>query len=325
MYDVPIWGVDDVLGVLCLEYLKQKKSWSEREKQFVHSIGVITAMIFDKHSVLTQLKKIENFNDELKAVIEERTKKLENAQKKLIQQEKMVTLATLTAGIAHELRNPLNLVIGSGQVIQELLNEINIEDKELKDGLNEASQIVIDSGKRANDVIDNMLGHAKEDSGKKESAQVILNVSMDLAYHTMRAKNPIDVTIHKDISGAEDFYVSESLFQRVILGLLENSFYSLNKKLKKDMNFIPKLNVSSRQKGDQLVVQIYDNGIGMGQVELRKIFDPFFTTKGVGEGTGLGMYLASDTINSIGGTIHVDAEEGKWCEVTIELPKQEKT
>ena len=325
-----------------IDLLEREKLKKEKESLFQRwlIISVLIVLIFvvvfaiilyrnnkNKQKANAQLKK-------QKEKIELTLDQLKDTQSQLIQSEKMASLGELTAGIAHEIQNPLNFVNNFSEVSNELLDEISEEFE--KGNLDEVQKILIDirhnldkinhHGKRADGIVKGMLQHSRKDNSEKE--QTYLNVLCDeyirLAYHGLRAK---DKTFNAKIETDFDESVGKINIMaqemgRVILNLLSNAFYAVSQKKKEieDPGYEPKVTVSTRKKAKQVVIQVKDNGNGIPQKLLDKIFQPFFTTKPSGQGTGLGLYLSYDIVQVHGGELKVEAKEGVGTIFTIFLP-----
>jgi signal transduction histidine kinase len=304
-----------------------------------------------------QIEMVETFADQAVIAIENarlfeqvqaRTKELSQsladlraAQDRLIQSEKLASLGQLTAGIAHEIKNPLNFVNNfaalSGELIGELhdlLEKAKLDEKmseeidELTDMLKGNLEKVVQHGKRADSIVKNMLLHSRESAGEHRliDLNAVVEESVNLAYHGARAEKPgFNITLVKNLDpavGEVDLYPQE--FQRVLLNLISNGFYAASKrKAQSDgVAFEPTLTASTRNLGDKVEIKIKDNGTGIPDEVKAKMFNPFFTTKPAGEGTGLGLSLSHDiVVKQHGGTIDVDTKPGDFTEFTIILPR----
>jgi signal transduction histidine kinase len=267
---------------------------------------------------------------------EEALKELRATQTQLIQSEKMASLGELTAGIAHEIQNPLNFVNNFSEVNTELIDELNEELG--KGNFEEAGLIAKDikeneekikhHGKRAEGIVKGMLQHSRTSSGVKEP--VNLNALADeylrLAYHGLRAKDKTfnaKMETNFDESIGEINVVPQDI-GRVILNLITNAFYVVDEKKKQNSEvYEPTVSVSTKKIGDKVEVIVKDNGNGIPQKVLDKIFQPFFTTKPTGQGTGLGLSLSYDIVKAHGGDLKVRTKEGDGAEFIIELPMLE--
>ncbi|RXH19917.1 GAF domain-containing protein [Bradyrhizobium guangzhouense] len=279
--------------------------------------------------------------------VQERTRELSQslddlraAQGRLIQTEKLASLGQLTAGIAHEIKNPLNFVNNFSSVSTELIDELNeilqtasLDDKtkeeigELTSMLKGNLEKVVQHGKRADSIVRNMLLHSREGSGEHRPADInaIVEESLNLAYHGARAEKPnFNVTLKRDLdpaAGMVDVYPQE--ITRVFLNLVSNGFYAATKHKESAADgFEPTLSAATKNLGDRVEIRIRDNGTGIPQEVKEKMFNPFFTTKPAGEGTGLGLSMSHDiVVKQHGGTIDVNTTPGVFAEFIITLPR----
>jgi signal transduction histidine kinase len=270
-------------------------------------------------------------------VLQKTLANLKATQAQLIQSEKMASLGELTAGIGHEIKNPLNFVNNFSDLANELLAELKTgpldnlpsaqKEKalELVNGAIESLQKVILHGKRADGIVKAMLQHSRPSSGHKELTDInaLADEYLRLSYHGLQAKDgnfqaKISTEFDKNIGR---IYVIPEDIGRVFQNLYTNALYSvtLKKRQLKD-GFIPSIAVSTRKFDEKIEVHIRDNGIGIPQRIIDKIFKPFFTTKPTGEGTGLGLSLSYDVMKAHGGDIRVESTEGEGAEFTIEIP-----
>ncbi|MDP4115178.1 MAG: ATP-binding protein [Bacteroidota bacterium] len=276
-----------------------------------------------------------NNKQKLKAnkILEETLKNLKSTQSQLIQSEKMASLGELTAGIAHEIQNPLNFVNNFSEVSKELLDEMKTElDNGNADDAKEIANDVIQNlekinhhGKRADAIVKNMLQHSKQTKGAKEPTDInaLADEYLRLAYHGLRAKdkslNAITKTDFDETIGKINI-ISQDI-GRVLLNLYNNAFYAVNEKAKQQPNgYEPTISVTTKKEGDKVILAVKDNGNGIPQKIIDKIFQPFFTTKPTGEGTGLGLSLSYDIIKAHGGEIRVNTIEREGSEFIINLP-----
>ncbi|SIO66224.1 His Kinase A (phospho-acceptor) domain-containing protein [Bradyrhizobium erythrophlei] len=289
---------------------------------------------------------IENVRlfDEVQARTRELAASLDNlrtAQDRLVQTEKLASLGQLTAGIAHEIKNPLNFVNNFAALSAELTDELNdvlkpaaISDRirkevdELTGLLKDNLQKVVQHGKRADSIVKNMLLHSREGSGDHRPADInaLVDESLNLAYHGTRAERPnFNVTLQRNFdpaAGIVDVFPQE--ITRVFLNLVANGFYAVTKRKNEngDAAFDPILSAATRDLGDSVEIRIRDNGTGIPPEVKDKMFNPFFTTKPAGEGTGLGLSMSHDIIvKQHGGTIDVETAPGQFTEFRIVLPR----
>ncbi|MBD0278152.1 MAG: two-component sensor histidine kinase [Flavisolibacter sp.] len=298
---------------------------------------------------LTEVERLSKEKQELLAMqkealeiqVQERTaqlhqslQELKTTQAQLVQREKMASLGELTAGIAHEIQNPLNFVNNFAEINTELLNELKQEvqsnNKEevlqITDTLKDNEQKIVHHGKRADAIVKGMLQHSRVSTGEKQSTDLnaLVDEYLRLSYHGMRAKEKgFTATIQTDFDIAlSKLSLVPQDIGRVLLNLFNNAFYSMNEK-KKQLNgtYEPVIQVTTRRLDNKVEVSIKDNGTGIPQKALEKIFQPFFTTKPTGEGTGLGLSLTYDIITKgHGGDIKVNTKEGEGTEFIIQLP-----
>jgi signal transduction histidine kinase len=271
---------------------------------------------------LAQAKEIEKAYTELK-----------NTQSQLIQSEKMASLGELTAGIAHEIQNPLNFVNNFSEVNSELIEELEqeiekgnmLEVKALAKDIKDNEQKINHHGKRADAIVKGMLQHSRSSNGVKESTDInaLADEYLRLAYHGLRAKDKsFNATLKTDFDESiGNINIIPQDIGRVILNLITNAFYAVTeKKTQLDSGFEPTISVSTIKSNGNVEIKVADNGNGIPQKVLDKIFQPFFTTKPTGQGTGLGLSLAYDILKSHGGDIKVKTTEGEGSEFTINFP-----
>ena len=266
---------------------------------------------------------------------------LRRAQDRLIQSEKLASLGQLTAGIAHEIKNPLNFINNysalSRELIDELAEAIKVgavnepaqgEAVELIGAISGNLDKIVQHGKRANSIVKNMLLHSREGSGERSTANVnaMVEEALNLAYHGARAEKPgFNVTIVKSLdpnAGAAEVYAQE--MTRVLLNLISNGFYATSKRKQSaaDGAYEPTISASTRDLGPKVEIAIRDNGTGISDEVKAKMFNPFFTTKPAGEGTGLGLSLSHDiVVKQHGGAIEVLTEQDAFTEFSIVLPR----
>jgi two-component system NtrC family sensor kinase len=268
-------------------------------------------------------------------------KDLRTAQDRLVQTEKLASLGQLTAGIAHEIKNPLNFVNNFSGVSAELIDELQdvlrgisinhkarTEINELTDTLRGNLDKVVQHGKRADAIVKNMLLHSRQGSGEHRPVDInaIVEESLNLAYHGARAeKQGFNITLESSFdptAGEADVFPQE--ITRVLLNLISNGFYAATKRKAEANggNYEPTLAAATKNLGDSVEIRIRDNGTGIPPEVKEKMFNPFFTTKPVGEGTGLGLSISHDIIvKQHGGSIEVDTQPGEFTEFRIVLPR----
>ncbi|MEO6732274.1 MAG: ATP-binding protein [Ferruginibacter sp.] len=268
-----------------------------------------------------------------KEKVESTLQELKSTQSQLIQSEKMASLGELTAGIAHEIQNPLNFVNNFSDVSTELIDEMNTEidngnlnnAKLLAQDLKQNLEKINHHGKRAGDIVKGMLQHSRSSSGQKEPTDInaLADEYLRLAYHGLRAKdksfNAAMKTDFDDSLGKINLIPQD--IGRVILNLITNAFYVVDEKKKSGIeNYEPTVSVSTKKIKGNAEIRVSDNGNGVPQKVLDKIFQPFFTTKPTGQGTGLGLSLSYDIVKAHGGELTVETKEGVGSVFIISLP-----
>jgi signal transduction histidine kinase len=269
-----------------------------------------------------------------KAKVESTLAALQSTQAQLIHSEKMASLGELTAGIAHEIQNPLNFVNNFSEVNAELANELQeaLQAGKIKDAISISNDIkdneekINHHGKRADAIVKGMLLHSRSSSGVKEPTDInaLCDEYLRLSYHGLRAKDKdFNATLNTDFdAGIGKINIIPQDIGRVLLNLYNNALYAVNEKKKQIGNgYTPTVTVSTKKAGNKIEVRIADNGNGVPQKALDKIFQPFFTTKPTGQGTGLGLSLSYDTIKAHGGVLEVETKEGQFAEFMIRLPQ----
>jgi GAF domain-containing protein len=270
---------------------------------------------------------------------------LRTAQDRLVQTEKLASLGQLTAGIAHEIKNPLNFVNNFSSVsaeligeLQESLQRVHFDEKtggevnEIIDMLQGNLEKVVQHGKRADSIVKNMLLHSRQGSGEHRLIDInsVVEESLNLAYHGARAeKRGFNITLQRSFdpaAGEVDLFPQE--ITRVLLNVISNGFYAAAKRkaAKNGSDYEPMLAASTRNLGDSVEITIRDNGVGILPEVKEKMFNPFFTTKPAGEGTGLGLSISHDIIvKQHCGSIEVDTAPGEYTEFRIVLPRKAAT
>jgi signal transduction histidine kinase len=328
-----VWE-DQGIGVVGVA--RSRGAFSDRELAILQSFA---------HQAVIAIQNARMFQESRDARLAAETAlaDLRRTQDRLVQTEKMASLGQLTAGIAHEIKNPLNFVNNFSDLSVDLLNELNdavapgkldiavglrAEIDELTTTLKSNLKKIAEHGRRADSIVKNMLLHSR--SGTSERRAVDLNATaeeaLNLAYHGARAETPgFNITMEKNLDpavGTVELYPQE--FTRVLLNLINNGFYAAHKRAEqaKDPGFEPTLRLATRNLGDQVEIRVRDNGTGISEAVREKIFDPFFTTKPAGEGTGLGLSLSYDiVVKQHGGQLSVDSDPGNFTEFTITLPR----
>ena len=265
---------------------------------------------------------------------------LRTTQDRLVQTQKLASLGQLTAGIAHEIKNPLNFVNNFSGISAELIDELQdtlkgplddkarAEIKELTDTLRSNLNKVVQHGRRADAIVKNMLQHSREGSGEHRAVNInaLVEESLNLAWHGARAETQgFEVTLERSFdpsAGEADVFPQD--VTRALLNLIINGFYAATER-KADANggdYAPTLAASTKNLGDHVEIRIRDNGTGIPPEVKEKMFNPFFTTKPTGEGTGLGLSISHDIIvKQHGGSIEVDTQPGEFTEIRVILPR----
>jgi PAS domain S-box-containing protein len=286
---------------------------------------------------ITEQKQRQAEIAKARAEAEAALERLKAAQQQLIVQGKLASLGQLTAGIAHEIKNPLNFVNNFAALSGELLEELveMLQSKQPLDGKSGVRALaetlkgnlekIVQHGKRADSIVRNMLLFSREGSGEHGFTDIntVVEESLNLAYHGARAENPdFDVALRRDFdasAGVVDLYPQE--MTRALLNLISNGVYAATRRTMQAGD-LPEVRATTKNLGDRVEVRIRDNGTGIPENLTEKIFNPFFTTKPAGEGTGLGLSISHDIIvKQHGGMIDVATQEGEFTEFTIVLPR----
>jgi two-component system NtrC family sensor kinase len=278
---------------------------------------------------------------EQKEQLEQTLADLTAAQSQLIYSEKMASLGELTAGVAHEMQNPLNFVNNFSEVSIELLDEMKneLDNGNMENALATADEIkqnlekIMHHGKSADAVVKGMLLHSRKGLGSKEPTDInaLADEYLRLSYFSLRAKDKLfqatlktdfDQTLSADGSGKGKIIVFPQEIGRVILNLINNAFYAVREKKKQNIpEYIPTVSVTTKRIDNEVEIIVRDNGTGIPSNALTKIFQPFFTTKPTGEGTGLGLSLSYDIVTKVhGGELTVETEEGEFTAFTVRIP-----
>jgi signal transduction histidine kinase len=322
---------------------------SEFKLERTEKVKRTTAILLEE--TIEELEQKRKSIEETNAALSKSLKELKATQAQLIQSEKMASLGELTAGIAHEIQNPLNFVNNFSEVSKELLEEMqeeldngNLEDaKEIAKDVIQNLEKINHHGKRADGIVKGMLQHSRSNSGTKEPTDinVLVDEYLRLAYHGLRAKDKsFNATLETDYD--ETIGKIEIVPQdigRVVLNLITNAFYAVTERklvVAKDLSgfqnltgldcYEPTVSITTNRnslsggRGDCVIISVKDNGNGIPKKVLEKIFQPFFTTKPTGQGTGLGLSLSYDIVKAHHGTLAVDTQEGKGTTFTITLP-----
>ena len=317
---------------LSITKLKSENKIAALTKYF--SVGIAALVLLLAGVLYYRFKAKQKANK----VLETTLSNLKSTQSQLIQSEKMASLGELTAGIAHEIQNPLNFVNNFSEVNKELVDELQQELKagKIDDAIEISNDIKVNEekinhhGKRADAIVKGMLQHSSSGSGKKEPTDInaLADEYLRLAYHGLRAKDKsFNATMKTDYDATiGNINIIPQDIGRVILNLISNAFYVVNEKSKQNIaGYEPTVTITTASGqpptgGRSIVIKVSDNGGGIPQKVLDKIFQPFFTTKPTGQGTGLGLSLSYDIVKAHGGELQVKTMEGEGSEFIISLP-----
>jgi len=318
------------------------KQMTSEEEDIMLRMANVFGLMYTRFLDLKKTEEQAQLIKEEKTMLEQTLENLKATQSQLIQSEKMASLGELTAGIAHEIENPLNFVNNFSEVNRELL--VELKEELVRRNFNEASSIADDvinneekishHGKRADTIVRNMLQHSRSSSGQKEPTDInsLAAEYLNLAYHGMRAKDKsFYAKIEKQFDDRiEKISVVPQEIGRVLLNLINNAFYACTERRilseaegsrsAVNENYEPTVTVSTQKKENKIEIKVKDNGNGIPDSIKEKIFQPFFTTKPTGQGTGLGLSLSYDIVKAHGGEIKLDSTEGVGSVFTITLP-----
>ena len=330
---VPLVGAERTVGALVVRR-KQPGEFSRSAIELLQTFAAQSVLAIQNARLF---ESVEARTRELASSLDE----LRTAQDRLVQTEKLASLGQLTAGIAHEIKNPLNFVNNFSAVSIELIDELRqalgaaklndslrAEIGEIADMLQGNLDKVVQHGKRADSIVKNMLLHSRQGSGEHRPVEInsIVEESLNLAYHGARAeKQGFNITLQRAFdpkAGEVDLFPQE--ITRVLLNLISNGFYAATKR-KADANggnYEPTLAATTRDLGDRVEIRIRDNGTGIPPEVKERMFNPFFTTKPAGEGTGLGLSISHDIIvKQHGGSIEVETQPADFTEIRVVLPR----
>jgi two-component system, NtrC family, sensor kinase len=330
----PLIRGDDIVGMLVVRR-RAPGSFPQNTVDLIKTFAAQSAVAIQNARLYAH---VETRTRELAASLAD----LRTAQDRLIQTEKLASLGQLTAGIAHEIKNPLNFVNNFSALSGELIDELQqiIEDIEIGDARrNEVAELtgmlrgnldkVVQHGKRADSIVKNMLLHSRQGSGEHQLADInaIVEESLNLAYHGARAeKQGFNITLERSFDPtAGKVVVFPQEITRVLLNLISNGFYAATKRRAEGNggDYEPTLSAATKNLGDRVEIRIRDNGTGIPPEVRERMFNPFFTTKPAGEGTGLGLSLSYDIIvKQHSGSIEVDTQPGEFTEFRIVLPRR---
>ena len=329
----PLLRGEDVVGMLVVRR-RAPGAFPQNTVDLIKTFAAQSVLAIENARLF---ENVETRTGELARSLED----LRTAQDRLIQTEKLASLGQLTAGIAHEIKNPLNFVNNFSAVSVELIDELRealggvrldsklgAEISEIADTLQGNLDKVVQHGKRADAIVKNMLLHSRQGSGEHRPVDInaLVDESINLAYHGARAeKQGFTITLEKSFdpaAGEVDLFPQE--ITRALLNLISNGFYAATKR-KAEANggdYEPTLAAATKNLGDRVEIRIRDNGTGIPPEVREKLFSPFFTTKPAGEGTGLGLSISHDIIvKQHGGSIEVDTQPGEFTEFKIVLPR----
>jgi GAF domain-containing protein len=330
---VPMLREGTPIGVVTL-VRKEVRPFTDRQIELASTFADQAAIAIEN---VRLFESVEARTRELAASLED----LRNTQDRLVQTQKLASLGQLTAGIAHEIKNPLNFVNNFSTVSSELIDELQdtlkgltVDEKRRKE-INELTAMlrgnldkVVEHGKRADSIVKNMLLHSREGSGEHRIVDVnaLVEESLNLAYHGKRAETQgFNVTLERSLdpaAGEADVFPQD--ITRVLLNLISNGFYATSRRrAQAGDGFEPVLAAATKSLGDRVEIRIRDNGTGVPPEVREKMFNPFFTTKPAGEGTGLGLSISHDiVVKQHAGSIEVDTQPGEFTEIRIILPRK---
>jgi len=339
LYKIRIRNLADFQNLSLEESLRLENLENERirTQSKIRTYGMLAGL-----AVLTIIGFILYRNNRQKQktnkVLEKTLFNLQSTQSQLIQSEKMASLGELTAGIAHEIQNPLNFVNNFSEVSNELIDEMKTEFKKgdtdegfaIADDIKQNLEKILHHGKRADAIVKGMLQHSSSGTGRKEPTDInkLADEYLRLAYHGLRAKDKsFNATMKTDFDETiGNINIIPQDIGRVILNLINNAFYVVDEKKKHasassaGQPYEPTVSVSTKKINGKVEIKVNDNGNGIPQKVLDKIFQPFFTTKPTGQGTGLGLSLSYDIVKAHGGEIKVNTKESEGTEFSIILP-----
>jgi signal transduction histidine kinase len=333
MLGVPLLREGVPIGVILLQR-KAIRPFTDKQVELVETFADQAVIAIEN---VRLFNSVEARTRELAASLEN----LRTAQDRLVQTEKLASLGQLTAGIAHEIKNPLNFVNNFSGISAELIDELQetlsgvlIDEKtraeitELTDTLRGNLEKVVQHGRRADSIVKNMLLHSRSGSGDHRPVEInaVVEESLNLAYHGARAETQgFNITLQRSFDpGAGEVDVFPQEITRVLLNLISNGFYAATKRKSQPGadGHEPTLAAATRNLGDRVEIRIRDNGTGISPDVKDKMFNPFFTTKPAGEGTGLGLSISHDIIvKQHAGSIEVDTQPGEFTEFRIILPR----
>ncbi|MES2004726.1 MAG: GAF domain-containing protein [Bacteroidota bacterium] len=323
---VPLLIGNQLVGTLASVHLEEGRHFGDKDLTLLNMFAPLVATAIEN-------ARLFNKTNRLLEEAEHRATELKRTQDQLVRQEKLASLGELTAGIAHEIQNPLNFVNNFSDVNTELIDELGLEidkgnftdAKAIAKDIKENEQKINHHGKRADAIVKGMLQHSRSSTGIKESTDInaLADEYLRLAYHGLRAK---DKSFSAGMKTDFDNTISHVLIVpqdigMVIINLLTNAFYVVDEKKKNQAgDYEPMVSITTKKANDKVLVSVKDNGNGIPPKIVDKIFQPFFTTKPTGQGTGLGLSLSYDIVKAHGGELKVETKEGEGSEFIITLP-----
>jgi two-component system, NtrC family, sensor kinase len=310
-----------------LQYHKNLQAMHEEQQQALRQQNALL-----EQRVKERTAELSVQNDTLEKTLDE----LKSSQMQLVQKEKMASLGELTAGIAHEIQNPLNFILNFGEINAELIGEIKQqigsqklspefidEFTPLLTDFSENQHRILQYGRRADGIVKSMLQHSRRQSGTLAPTDLseLTDEFLRLTYTGFRSKHKnFSCNLQTSFDGhLTNINIIPQDIGHILANLFNNAFYSMNEKLKLDQAFEPVLSVRIEKKDNKAILTVRDNGMGIPEKNLQKIFQPFFTTKPTGEATGLGLSLSYDIIKAHQGELKAESAEGEYAIFTLEL------
>jgi signal transduction histidine kinase len=342
MLALPLRAFDRVLGALSFGTVRGNR-FGEDDIRIAQSFATHLALAIDRWHQTDELHRANEALVRENQRAEQALADLQAAQASLLQAQKMAALGQLTAGIAHEIKNPLNFVNNFSVLSVELLDELKaaiapalaLLDEDKRSEVDETVAMltgnldkIAEHGRRADGIVQSMLAHSRGSSGERQAVDLnrLVEEALNLAYHGARAQDPeFNITLERDFAvGMAPVELVPQDITRVVLNLVGNGFYAASERGRqaRDPKFRPTLKVTTRDFGETVEIRVRDNGIGIAPELRDRLFQPFFTTKPTGEGTGLGLSISWDIVTQQhGGTITLDSRVGDFTEFTVRLPR----